>query len=56
MLYKGVLDVLLKTRIDSELEGKDIDKAKNVGFRVYDLGVVTYEQNTKQSWIICLLR
>ena len=25
--------------------GKDIDKAKDVGFRVYDQGVVTYEQN-----------
>ena len=25
---KGVLDVFLKTRRDSELEGKDIDKAK----------------------------
>ena len=35
----------LKTRRDSELEEKDIDKAKNVGFRVYDQGVVTYEQN-----------
>ena len=43
--YKEVLDVFLKTRIDSELEGKDIDKAKNVGFRVYDRSIVTYEQN-----------
>ena len=43
--YKEVLDVFLKTRIDSELEGKDIDKAKNVGFRVYDQSIVTYEQN-----------
>ena len=43
--YKDVLDVFLKTRIDSELEGKDIDKTKNVGFRVYDQGIVTYEQN-----------
>ena len=42
---KEVLDVFLKTRIDSELEGKDIDKAKNVGFRVYDQGIMTYEQN-----------
>ena len=42
--YKGVLDVFQKTRIDSELEGEDIDKAKNVGFRVYDQGIVTYEQ------------
>ena len=24
---------------------EDIDKAKNVGFRVYDQGIVTYEQN-----------
>ena len=43
--YKDVLDVFLKTRRDSELKGKDIDKTKNVGFRVYDLGMVTYEQN-----------
>ena len=39
------MDIFLKTRRDSELEEKDIDKAKNVGFRVYDQGVVTYEQN-----------
>ena len=43
--YKDVLDVFLKTRRDSELEEKDIDKAKNVDFRVYDQGIVTYEQN-----------
>ena len=43
--YKDVLDVFLKARRDSELEGKDIDKAKNVGFRVYDQGIVTYEYN-----------
>ena len=43
--YKEVLDVFLKTRIDSELEGKDIDKAKNVGFRVNGQGITTYEQN-----------
>ena len=42
--YKNVLDVFLKTRRDSELEEKDIDKAKNVGFRVHDEGVVIYEQ------------
>ena len=39
--YKDVLDVFLKTRRDTELEEKDIDKAKNVGFRVYNQGVVT---------------
>ena len=43
--YKNVLDVFLKTRRDSELEEKDTDKAKNVGFRVYDQGVVTCKQN-----------
>ena len=43
--YKDALDVFVKTRRDSELEGKDIDKTKNVGFRVYDQGMVTYEQN-----------
>ena len=41
----NVLDVFLKTRRDSELEEKDIDKTKNVDFRVHDQGVVTYEQN-----------
>ena len=34
------MDDFLNARRDSELEEKDIDKAKNVGFRVY-----TYEQN-----------
>ena len=43
--YKEVSDVFLKTRIDSELERKDVDKARNIGFRVYDKGIVTYEQN-----------
>ena len=40
-----MLDVFLKARRDSELQEKDIDKARNMGFRVYDQGVVTYEQN-----------
>ena len=40
-----VLDVFQETRIDNELEGEDIDKAKNVGFRVRDQGIVTYQQN-----------
>ena len=39
------MDVFLKTRRDSELEEKDIDKAKNVGLKFYDQGVVTYKQN-----------
>ena len=43
--YGNVMDVFLKTRRDSELDEKDIDRAKNMGFRVYDQGVVTYEQN-----------
>ena len=43
--YKDVLDVFLRTGRDSELEEKDIDKAKNVGFWVYDQGIVTYKQN-----------
>ena len=43
--YKDVLDVFLKARRDSELEGKDVAKAKNVGLRVYDQGIATYEQN-----------
>ena len=43
--YKNVLNVFLKTRRDVLLDGKDIDRAKNVGFTVYDQGVVTYKQN-----------
>ena len=43
--YGDALDVFLKIRKDSELEEKDIGKATNVGLRVYDQGVVTYEQN-----------
>ena len=43
--YTGILDVFLKARKESELEGEDIDKTKNVGFRVYDQGVVTCEQS-----------
>ena len=39
------MDIFLKTRTDSDYIGKDIDKAKDVDFRVYDQGVVTYEQN-----------
>ena len=40
---RDVLDVFLKTRRDGEL--KHIDRVKNVGFRVYDQGIVTYKQN-----------
>ena len=43
--YKDVLDVFLKTRKDNKLEEKDIEKAKHVGFRAYDQGIVTYKQN-----------
>ena len=43
--YKNVLDVFLRARRDSELEGKDIDKAKSIGFSVYDQYIVTYDQN-----------
>ena len=39
------MNVFLKRKRDNELEEEDIDKAKNVGFRVYDQGVVTYGQN-----------
>ena len=43
--YKDALDIFLKTRKESKLEEKDIDKAKNVGFRFYDqtkLGLSAY--------------
>ena len=39
--YEDVLDVFLRARRDSELEEKDIYKAKNVGFRIYGQGVVS---------------
>lgn len=34
--YQDVLNVFQKTGIDSALEEEDIDRANNVGFRVYD--------------------
>ena len=43
--YKNVLDIFIKTKRNSELEAKDIGMAKNLGFRMYDQGVRTYEQN-----------
>ena len=43
--YKKVLNVSLKARRDSELKEQDIDRAKNVGFRIYNHGMVTYEQS-----------
>ena len=49
--YKGALDVFLKIRRDSELE--DIDKAKDVGFRVYDQGMVTYKQKKLGLFACC---
>ena len=51
--YQDILDVFLKAGRDSELEGKDIDKAKNVGFMVYDQGIVTYEQNKLGLSVYC---
>ena len=41
--YMEVLDVFHKIAVATELEGLDIGKAKNVGFRVYDRGMVTYK-------------
>ena len=41
--YMEVLDVFHKTVVATELEGLDIGKAKNVGFRVYDRVMVTYK-------------
>ena len=43
--FEEVLDFFNKTALASELEGRDINKANNVGFRVYDQGMVIYEQN-----------
>ena len=40
-----MLDVFHKTVTTIELEGGNIDKAKNVGFRAFNKNIVTYEQN-----------
>ena len=39
------MDVFIKERSVSDLEEKDIDKVKNVGFRIYGQGDMTYDQN-----------
>ena len=39
------MDIFLKTRKDNELDEEDIYKTRNVGFGVYDQGIVTYKQN-----------
>ena len=63
--YKDALDVFLKTRRDSELEEKDIEKVNNVVLRVYDQGVLTYEQNKlglsayydkRYSWLMAFIQ
>ena len=41
---KDVLDVFHKTTIVSKLKEGKIDKDRNLGFSVYDQGIVTYEQ------------
>ena len=43
--HRDMVSAFQRTAIASKLEGKDIDKAKNVGFRVYDQDIVTFEQN-----------
>ena len=43
------MDVFVKNKEGTELEEKDIDKAKNVGFRVYNQGVVTYVVTCEQN-------
>ena len=40
-----MLDFLQKIGTESGLKREDIDKAKNIGFTVYDQGVVTHKQN-----------
>ena len=49
------MDAFIKSRTDTELEEKDIDKAKNVGFRVCDQGVVTYEQKTSSVYLAIVI-
>ena len=50
-----MLDVFYKVKIASGLEGGNVDKAKNVDFRVYDQGIGTHV-SPKQTCITCLLR
>ena len=40
-----MLDFLQKIGTESGLKEKDIDNTKNIGFTVYDEGVVTHKQN-----------
>ena len=63
--YINVLDVFLRARSDSKLEEKDIDKAKNVRFRVYDQGVVTSSKTSSDylpitisvmSWLMVFIK
>ena len=43
--YKDNLEVSIKLSLDQNFKSLDtIDKVKNTGFRVYDQGMVTYEQ------------
>ena len=65
MICKDVSDVFLKTRRSSELEEKDIDKAKKVDLRAYDQGVVTCKQNklgllpitiSVMSWLMAFIQ
>ena len=43
--YRNMVGAFYKTAIASKLEGRDIDKSKNVGFRVYDQDIVTFDKN-----------
>ena len=40
-----MLNIFYKIIIARKLEGGDTNKAKTIRFGVYDLGIVTYEQN-----------
>ena len=43
--YKDCLEAFQKIKSGGKLEIEQIDKAKNIGFRLHEQGIVTYEQN-----------
>lgn len=47
---RDVLGVFYKTKIASELERGNVDKAKNVDFRVYDQGIWICERNKHELY------
>ena len=53
-MSKDALDVFQKTRIDSKLEKKDTDKAKNVSLLVMLESMIKALRHTSKSSLDCL--